>query len=765
MKKLILLFLLIATPVHAGSFTFKGAATAMTGLSDINTATPTSGNLLIADGTDWESVNTSGDIDITYAGVTSIAASAVGTAELADINSATATTGKLLVGTGTKFDSISINELTEDSGFTSGDFIPFWDTGSSTMDKVDYDDLPSGSGASDLDGLSDVNSATATSGRILMANGSEFHSIGIKGDLTSAWDGTFSIGSGKVGATEIATGGVGTAELADINSATATNGNILVADGNDFGAVAMSGDITITRAGVATIGTGKVGTDEIATDGVGAAEIVADGVGTSELADINSATATAGRMLVSNGSDFHSVDFSGDGDLTAAGVFSLGTNSVGTDELSDINSATITNGNIFVANGVDFHSVAMSGEATINRAGSIALTTTAITGQIEDSGFTSGDFVMFFDTSENRLNKVDYDNLPSGGASDLDGLSDVNSATATAGRMLIADGADFHSVAMGGDATITQTGSLQLVADAVTSAEIVADGVGTDEINGIGTLTATLGNLLVNDGTDFKSVTMSGNTTINSSGAVALASDSVGTSELDGIATLTQTLGNMLITDGTDFQSVAMGGDATISSTGSLYIGAGKVGTAEIATDGVGSVEIVADAVGTAELADINSATATAGNIFVANGSDFHSVAMGGIATIQRDGIVIINPDGNIVFTFDGGGSAITTGEKTWTQIPNDFTITSVETTADSDCNISIDFWSDSYANFAPDNNDSICDSGTCPTLSGADKSQDTSLTSWTTSLGQWTYIKANVDSVSTCERSVVSFQGEWSQQ
>jgi hypothetical protein len=48
---------------------------------------------------------------------------------------------------------------------------------------------------------------------------------------------------------------------------------------------------------------------------------------------------------------------------------------------------------------------------------------------------------------------------------DLDGLSDVNSSTATAGNLLIANGSDFDSVAMSGDATIVGEGTVTVAND------------------------------------------------------------------------------------------------------------------------------------------------------------------------------------------------------------------------------------------------------------------------------------------------------------
>ena len=46
-------------------------------LSDVNSSTTTAGNLLIADGTDWESVNPSGDVDVAGDGTLTIQSNSV----------------------------------------------------------------------------------------------------------------------------------------------------------------------------------------------------------------------------------------------------------------------------------------------------------------------------------------------------------------------------------------------------------------------------------------------------------------------------------------------------------------------------------------------------------------------------------------------------------------------------------------------------------------------------------------------------------------
>jgi len=108
--------------------------------------------------------------------------------------------------------------------------------------------------------------------------------------------------------------------------------------------------------------------------------------------------------------------------------------------------------------------------------------------------------------------------------------------------------------------------------------------------------------------------------------------------------------------------------------------------------------------------------------------------------------------------TIDGAGSAITTGIKGYLRIPYACTISSVDLVADQTGSIVIDVWKDTYANFPPTDADSITASAP-PTLSSAQKSQDSTLTGWTTSLAAGDYLAFNVDSVSTVTRVTLALK------
>jgi len=105
-----------------------------------------------------------------------------------------------------------------------------------------------------------------------------------------------------------------------------------------------------------------------------------------------------------------------------------------------------------------------------------------------------------------------------------------------------------------------------------------------------------------------------------------------------------------------------------------------------------------------------------------------------------------------VIFIIDGGGSAITTGEKGHIRIPFKCEIQKATLLADQSGSIVIDIWKDTYANFPPTDADSITASAP-PTLDGAQKSEDATLTGWTKTINADDILAFNVDSAATITR------------
>ncbi|MBA7492271.1 hypothetical protein ES702_02820 [subsurface metagenome] len=114
------------------------------------------------------------------------------------------------------------------------------------------------------------------------------------------------------------------------------------------------------------------------------------------------------------------------------------------------------------------------------------------------------------------------------------------------------------------------------------------------------------------------------------------------------------------------------------------------------------------------------------------------------------------NEKAGIVFVIDGGGSAITTGIKGFIRIPYGASITRVTLLADVSGSIVVDINKyTSLANYNSGTKASIT-SSTPPTLSSAKSSEDTSLTSWTTTIPLNDILEFEVDSATTVTKVTV---------
>jgi hypothetical protein len=105
--------------------------------------------------------------------------------------------------------------------------------------------------------------------------------------------------------------------------------------------------------------------------------------------------------------------------------------------------------------------------------------------------------------------------------------------------------------------------------------------------------------------------------------------------------------------------------------------------------------------------------------------------------------------------SFDGGGAPIEVDTFCDIRVPFNCTITAVHLLADQVGSIVVDVWKDTYANFPPTNADSIT-AAAPPTLSSANRSADTTLTGWTTTITAGDVLRFNVESVSLIERLAV---------
>ena len=115
-----------------------------------------------------------------------------------------------------------------------------------------------------------------------------------------------------------------------------------------------------------------------------------------------------------------------------------------------------------------------------------------------------------------------------------------------------------------------------------------------------------------------------------------------------------------------------------------------------------------------------------------------------------------------VIAHFTSPGANIAIGFAGVLVVPWTCTITQATVLSTDDAitsgSIVVDIWKDSYTNYPPTVADSICASAK-PTLSSAIKSQDTTLTGWTTALAANDVLAFNVDSVASLKRVRIDLQ------
>jgi hypothetical protein len=106
----------------------------------------------------------------------------------------------------------------------------------------------------------------------------------------------------------------------------------------------------------------------------------------------------------------------------------------------------------------------------------------------------------------------------------------------------------------------------------------------------------------------------------------------------------------------------------------------------------------------------------------------------------------------------DGGITPIAVGLKGYLEIPFACTILAVTLLADQVGSIVFDIWKDIYGSFPPTVADTIT-AAAKPTISAANKSQDTTLVGWNTAIAAGDILAFNVDSVATIQKVTLSLK------
>lgn len=153
------------------------------------------------------------------------------------------------------------------------------------------------------------------------------------------------------------------------------------------------------------------------------------------------------------------------------------------------------------------------------------------------------------------------------------------------------------------------------------------------------------------------------------------------------------------------------------------------------------------------DLSTVTAPTPSTNDVLTYNGTAWVNAAnTPGATTNQRRA--------SITFTFGDGSTAIdaSTEPDQWIEVNFDGTIEAATMLADVSGSIVVDIWKDTYTNYPPTVGDKITASAP-PTLSSASKSQDTTLTGWTTSFTRGDILKVHVNSSATVKRVVLALR------
>ena len=179
---------------------------------------------------------------------------------------------------------------------------------------------------------------------------------------------TAHIADEQVTLAKLAHAAANTVMVRDANSAgdpsfkAVTNTQILIGDGTGFTAAALSGDVTMTNAGVVTIGAGTVENSMLADDAVGADELAANAVVNASIASgaaiahSKLASLASTKVLVGNGSNVATgVALSGDVTMDNAGAVTIANTAVETAMIAAdaVTAAKLADDAVVTANIVD----------------------------------------------------------------------------------------------------------------------------------------------------------------------------------------------------------------------------------------------------------------------------------------------------------------------------------------------------------------------------------------------------------------------------
>lgn len=408
--------------------------------------------------------------------------------------------------------------------------------------------------------------------------------VNMSGDATIDNTGKLSIGSQKITQGMIANSAVGLNQMANGTAGSylttnasgvpqwtagtpmsnaLTNGQMWLGNGSNVATgVTMSGDATITNAGVLTVANNAITAAKIANTTITGAKIANTTITATQLAN-----GAVGVTQMANGSNNAIMTTTAAGvpqwtAATANSYLTANASGVPTWTAGTPMSSALNNGQMLVGNASNVATaVTMSGDATINNAGALTVSNNAITAakianntitnaQVANNTITATQIANNTITATQIANNaVGLTQMAAGTANsylttNASGTPQWTAGTPmsnalTNGQMWIGNGSNAATaVTMSGDATITNAGVLSLAASAVNTTELANGGVTAAKLN---QMSATSGQVLSWNGTAWAPATPAA-TGVTSVGLVMPSIFTVSNSPVTSTGTLTAAL-------------------------------------------------------------------------------------------------------------------------------------------------------------------------------------------------------------------------------
>jgi hypothetical protein len=434
----------------------------------------------------------------------------------------------------------------------------------------------------------------------------------------------------------------------DIIMATNTDAYMLVADGTSYNPVAITGDVTLTNAGVTSIGANKVVTSKILDANVTNAKLDNMAANTVKVRNANSsgvpsdvALATT-EVLIGDGTGFTAAALSGDVTMTNAGVVNVAkiqgeavsATSAANDQYLKYSSSSgewqkvnvvgddklTTKGDLLVYNTVDSETRLPIGTNTY------VLTA--------NSSATNGLDWQAVSVADAAITNAKLANMAGGTVKVRDSASSgvPSDVALTTTQILIGDGAGVTAAALSGDVTMTNAGVVTIANDAVEQAMIGDDAVGADQLASDAVVNASIASGAAIDATKIADGTVTSTefqyiNTLSSNAQTQINAKGVGDAVLSADQSWTGSQRATAVTDndmsydmngGQNFISTPSG-NATLTFTN---IANGQSGFLKLINSGGHTISLHANSKGDANLATTVTAAGTYLLSYFSDGTD-----------------------------------------------------------------------------------------------------------------------------------------------